>query len=125
MKLTKTLKSVLLGLALLMAVSAFASNKGSVSISDNTMVGSQTLKPGEYSVRWDGNGPDVQLNIMKGSKVVATTPARLVDSNQPFSDDAAVTSMNADGTKSLAGIRLAHQKFAIEIGQESATAGTK
>jgi len=125
MKITKRLKGVLLGLALLLSVSAFASNKGSLSLSDNVMLGTQTLKPGDYSVKWDGNGPDVQLNIMKGSKVVATTPARLVDVNQPFSDDAAVTTLNSDGSKSLTGLRLAGKKFAIDIGQESAAEGTK
>jgi len=125
MKITKSLKGVLLGLALLLSVSAFASNKGSLSLSDDVMVGNQTLKPGDYSVKWDGNGPNVQLNIMKGSKVLATTPARLVDVNQPFSDDAAITTMSSDGSKSLAGLRLAGKKFTIEIGQESAAVGTK
>jgi hypothetical protein len=125
MKVAKSLKGLLLGLALLLAVSAFASNKGSVSLSDSVIVGNQTLKPGDYSVKWDGNGPNVQLSIMKGSKVVATAPARLVDMNQPYRRDAAVTQMNADGSKSLIGLRLAGKRFAIEIGQESALEGTK
>jgi len=125
MKITQIFKGALLGVALLMAITAFASNKGSLSLSDNVMVGTQTLTPGDYSVKWDGNGPNVQLNIMKGSKVVATTPARLVDSNYPFSNDAAITAANPDGSKSLAGLELAGKKFTIEIGQESASDGTK
>ena len=40
-------------------------------------------------MKWDGTGPNVQLNILKGNKVVATTPARLVDlSRSPNSDSA-------------------------------------
>ena len=123
--ITKSLKGVLLGLALLLAVNGFASSKGSVSLYDRVVVGSQTLQPGDYSVKWDGNGPNIQLNIMKGNKVVATAPARLVDVNQPFSDGAAVTTPNADGSRSLTEIRLAGKKLAIELGQETATGGTK
>lgn len=125
MKITKTLRGVLMGLALLMAASAFASNKGSVSLYDSVAVGSQPLKAGDYSFKWDGSGPNVELSIMKGSKVVATTPARLVDLEQPSNNDAAVITTNPDGSRSLAGLRLAGKKFAIEIGQEAATEGTK
>jgi len=125
MQIGKTLKGALLGVAVLMSIAAFASNKGSISLYDNVAVGNQALKPGEYSIKWDGDGPNVQLNIMKGSKVVATTPARLVDLKQPFSDDAAVVTTNADGSKSLSGLRLAGKKFAIEIGQEADADGTK
>jgi len=125
MRITQILKGALLGVALLMAITAFASNKGSISFAENLMVGNQTLKAGDYSVRWDGNGPNVQLNIMKGNKVVATTPARLVDSNRPFNNDAAITTTNSDGSKSLAGLELTGKKFTIEIGQEGAADGTK
>ena len=126
MKITKALKGALLGVALLMAVAAFASNKGSMSLYDNAAVGNQTLKPGDYSFKWDGNGPNVQVSIMKDSKVVATTPARLVDLKQPFSNDAAVVTTKADGSRSLSGLRLAGKKFAIEIeSPETPTGGTE
>jgi len=125
MKITKALKGALLGVALLMAVAAFASNKGLMSLYDNAAVGNQTLKPGDYSFKWDGNGPNVQLSIMKDSKVVATTPARLVDLKEPFSDDAAVVTTNADGSKSLSELRLAGKKFTIDLAQEADSGGTK
>ena len=79
MKFTKGLKGLLLGLALLLATSAWASNKGSIELLDNVIVGGQQLKAGEYSLRWEGNGPNVELSILKGNKVVATTPAHLMD----------------------------------------------
>jgi len=125
MKITKTLKCALLGVALLMAVAAFASNKGSVSVSENVTIGNQPLSAGDYSVKWDGNGPDIQLSILKGSKVVATTPAELVDASQPFSNNAAVVTTNADGSRSLAALELSGKKFVIQIAQEAATGGTK
>jgi len=125
MKITKTCKAVMLGLSLLLAVSAFASTKGSMMLLDNVMVGNQSLKAGDYSVKWDGTGPNIQLSIMKGSKVVATTPARLVDSPQSSSNDESITTTNPDGTKTLSGLQLAGKKYTIQIGQESADAGTK
>jgi hypothetical protein len=33
--------------------------------------GGKQLKAGNYSVQWDGNGPNVQLNILRGKSVVA------------------------------------------------------
>lgn len=125
MKITRSLKGALLGLVLLLAVNALASNKGWLTLFADVKVGTQALQAGSYSVKWDGNGPNVQLTIMKDSKVVATAPARLVDLNQPYNNDAAVIKTNADGSRSLAGLRLAGKKFAIEIGQESATESAK
>lgn len=125
MKITKTLKCALLGVALLMAVAAFASNKGSVSLNESVTIGNQPLSAGDYSVKWDGNGPDIQLSILKGSKVVATTSAHLVDASQPFSNNAAVVTTNADGSKSLAALELSGKRFVIQIAQEAATGGTK
>jgi hypothetical protein len=127
MKTNQSLKGMVLALAVLVAAAAFASdsNKGSISFADNVTIGNQTVKAGEYHVKWDGTGPDVQLNIMKGNKVVASTPAHLVDRNDAFSNDAAITTANPDGTKSLTGLELSGKKFMIQIAQEQAAGGTK
>ena len=69
MKFTNGLKGLLLGLALLLAASAWASSKASIEIVDNISVGGQQLKAGEYSLRWEGSGSNVELSILKGSKV--------------------------------------------------------
>lgn len=122
MKFRSVSKSLLLGLALLLATSAFAAaNKGSLELSNTVTVSGKQLSPGDYSVKWDGNGPNVELSILQGSKVVATTPARLVDLSQKQSVDNAVVKNNADGTKSLAEIRFSGKKFALAIGSETAS----
>jgi hypothetical protein len=123
MKFTNGLKGLLLGLALLLAASAWASSKASIEIVDNISVGGQQLKAGEYSLRWEGSGSNVELSILKGSKVVATTPAHLMDVTQSASRDLILTKTNADGSKSLSQIQLAGKKFAITVGQESAAGG--
>ncbi len=125
MTFSKSFKGLLLGLAVLLATSAFASNKGSIQLLDNTNIAGTQLKAGDYSLKWEGNGPNVELSILKGSKVVATTPARLVDLNQSPNRDTAVLKTNADGTRSLSQIQLAGKKFALAIGQESAEGGAK
>ena len=122
MKLAHVSKGLLLGLALLLATSAFAAaNKGSVQLSDQVTVSGKQLPAGDYSVKWDGNGPNVELSILKGNKVVATTPARLIDLSQKPNSDAAVVQRNDDGSKSLAEIHFGGKKYALAIGSESAS----
>lgn len=120
----KTSKSLLMILVLLVAGSAFASNKGTLSFTENLNVGGTQLKAGAYKVAWEGNGPDVQLSIMKGKTVVAKTSARMVERDQASQNDAAVVSNNSDGSKSLSEIRFAGKKYAIAIGGESTQAST-
>jgi len=122
MKFANISKGLLLGVALLLATSAFAaSNKGSMRLLDSVTVSGKQLQPGEYSVKWDGTGPDVELNILRGSKVVATTPARLIDLSQKPNSDAAVIKSNDDGSRSLYEIHFGGKKYALAIGQETAS----
>jgi len=125
MKFTKGLKGLLLGMILLLAAGAWASNQSSIQINDNVSVGGQQLKAGDYSLRWEGNGPNVELSILKGNKVVATTPAHLVDTAQKATIDTVLTKSNADGTKSLSQIQPAGKKYAFAVGQESAAQGAQ
>lgn len=118
----KVTKSLLLGLALLLATSAFAANQGSLRVREPLNVAGKQLAAGDYKVKWEGTGPSVELNILQGSKVVATVPARLVDLTRSSASDAAVTKMNADGSRSLSEIRFGRRKYAIAIGEESAQA---
>ena len=122
MKLSKVSKGLLLGLALLLATSAFAANKGSLQVSDEVTVSGKQLARGEYTVKWEGNGPNVELNILQGKKVVATTPARLIDLNRSADGDSAVVRKNDDGSRTLAEIRFAGKKYALAVGNESAKA---
>jgi hypothetical protein len=122
MKFTNFSKGLLLGLALLLATSAFAaSNKGSMQLLDPVTVSGKQLPAGDYSVKWDGAGPNVELSILRGSKVVAATPARLIDLNQKTNGDAAVVKNNDDGSKSLSEIRFGGKRYALAIGQETAS----
>jgi hypothetical protein len=123
MKFANVSKGLLLGLTLLLATSVFAANnKGSLQTMSDLTVSGKTLPAGEYSLKWEGTGSNVQLNILKGNKVVVTTPARLVDLSQAPSSDAAVIRSNGDGSKSLAEVRFSGKRYALQIGEESGSA---
>jgi hypothetical protein len=109
-------KSIVLGLALLLASSAFALTKGSLQLNNAVTVNGATLKPGDYKVQWEGSGPDVELSILQGKNVVAKVPAHVVELQTPAANDAAVTRVNGSGPSSLTGVRFQGKKTALELG---------
>jgi hypothetical protein len=115
-------KSLFLGLALLLATSAFAANKGSLQIQEPTSVNGTKLAPGDYKLEWDGTGPSVELSIMQGKKVIAKVPAHVVDLSRPAQNDAAVVKNSEDGSKTLSEVRLSGKKFAFAVGEVAAKA---
>jgi hypothetical protein len=122
MSTSKISKGLLLGVALLLSTSGFAANKGSLQVDNPVTVNGKPLAAGEYTVKWDGAGPDVQLNIMRGKSVVATVPARMLDLEQAPGRDSVVTSVNSDGHKSLNEIRFSGKKYSFAVNAESAKA---
>jgi hypothetical protein len=119
MKFATVSKSLVLGLALLLASSAFAATKASLQLSNPVVVNGTQLKPGDYNLQWEGSGPNVELSIMQGKKVVAKVPAHVVDLDRPATYDAAVTKKNDSGPNSLAGIRFQGKKLSLELGEAS------
>ena len=117
MKFATVSKSLVLGLALLLATSAVAATKGSLQISNDVTVNGTKLKAGEYKLQWEGAGPNVELSIMQGKNVVAKAPAHLVDLTSASVSNAAVIRKNDDGTASLTGVRFGGKKFSLELGE--------
>ena len=107
MKTSKISKGLLLGIALLLATSAFAVEKGTLTISDPVVtLGGKQLKAGTYTVQLDGNGPNVQLNILRGKSVVAGSPARVVNTGRSPSTSSYSMTSDASGAQALSEIRL-------------------
>jgi hypothetical protein len=119
MKFATVSKSLVLGLALLLASSAFAATKASLQLSSAVTVNGTTLKAGEYKLQWDGNGPNVELSILQGKNVVAKTSAHLVELQAASANDAAVTRKNDSGPNSLAAVRFQGKKLSLELGEAS------
>lgn len=119
MKFTTVSKILVMGLALVLASSAFAATKGSLNLYSPVTVNGITLKPGDYKLEWEGSGPTVEVSIMQGKTVLAKVPAKLVDLSSPSANTAAVVRTNGDGTESLTGVRFEGKKFALEIGEST------
>ncbi len=125
MKVSKISSGLLLGLMLLVAISASAAtnsskNKGSLNIQEAITVNGTRLAAGNYQFTWQGAGADVELNILQSHKVVATVPARLVDLALPARADAYGTRKQEDGSTLLSSIGFRGKKYELAIGQGSA-----
>ncbi|MFZ0798650.1 MAG: hypothetical protein WCA13_03010 [Terriglobales bacterium] len=115
MKLTHVAKTVVLGLAVLLASSAFASNKGSLQVREAVEVSGQQLAPGDYQLRWDGTGSNVEVSFMQGKKEVAKASARVVTLDKAYDYDSAVVD-HASGKATVSELRFAGKKYVLAIG---------
>ena len=119
MKFATVSKSVVMGLALLLAASVFAATKANMTLQSSMTINGAKLKPGDYKLEWDGSGPNVEVSIVQGKKVLAKVPAKVVDLNSAPANNAAILKMNGDGTSTLSGARFQGKKFALELGESS------
>lgn len=117
MKLNHVAKSVVLALAVLVATSAFAGsmNKGSLHLSEAAQVNGQSVPAGDYQLRWEGTGANVEVSFMQGKKVVTKAPAKVVEVKDAFSHDATVVDRSA-ATPTVTEVRFAGKKYALSLG---------
>jgi len=120
MKLNRLAKTVVLGLAVLLASSAFATNKGSLQVSEPFQVNGQQLAAGDYQLRWDGTGTNVEVSIMQGKKEVAKTSATVVSLGKAYDYDSVVCD-HASGKATISEVRFAGKKYALAIGATEKT----
>lgn len=114
---------ILLASAVLLAVNAFAANKGSFELMHPTQVGDTQLAPGSYRLEWKGSGDQVHVDILQHNKPVASTSARVVPVKSASPFDTALVTVNPDGTRSLAEILLQGKKFALQVTNEAGGSG--
>jgi len=119
MKFATISKSVVMGLALMLASSAFAATKASLNLQHPTIINGTKLKAGDYKLVWDGSGPNVEVSIIQGKNVLTKVPAKVVDLSSPSQNSAAVVTLNSDGTSTLSGARFEGKRFALELGDAS------
>src|SRR6266478_3690372 len=101
-----------------LTLGAFAKdrNQGKFTLSEPAQVGATQLKPGDYKVTWDGTGSDVQVKILQGKNVVATTSGKLVEKEQPAPYSAVTLSSGADGTRTLSELSFGKRKEVLVFG---------
>jgi len=121
MKRAGRITYALISFAMLSAATAFAANKGSLHVQSTTMAGKTQLPAGEYTVQWEGAGPDVELKIKLHDRVKATVPAKVIPLDQPLREDAAILDTDGNGGLRLLEIRFSGKKFFLQIEPQSAS----
>ena len=105
-----------------LSLNAFAKDKNEtrVTLSDSVQVGTTGLKPGDYTLQWEGNGPDVQVKVLKGRNLVATVPAKLTQGRSERSADA-ITIRTVSNVKTLDQVDFAGGKRSLLFGEATGT----
>lgn len=101
---------------MLFATTALAAEKGSMKLFDPTLVNGVQLSPGDYALQWDGTGNNVQVQILQGKKVVATTTAALVPLKARASRDMTSTRRTENNAKALTEVEFRGKSYALAIG---------
>ncbi|MCI0351874.1 MAG: hypothetical protein L0Z53_20835 [Acidobacteriales bacterium] len=104
----KGLKVLVVLSILTLALSAVAGeNKGSFILPSAAQLDGKSLPAGEYKVRWEGTGPEVQVTVTQGKNTIATLPAKLADRSQKARRNAVVLDNNSIIELQLAGKQAA------------------
>jgi hypothetical protein len=117
MKLKNLAKSLVLGLAVLVATGAFASNtanKGSLHVQEAVEINGQQIPAGYYELRWQGTGDNVELSFMQGKKEVAKTSAKMIELPHAPQYDSAVVD-HSSGKATINEVRFAGKKTALSF----------
>ena len=119
MKLSLRFQQVIFLSLLLLPAALFAADnqKGSLTIGSAVQVAGKELGAGDYTVKWNGTGPNTQVNIIRDGKLVATVPARVVKLDQRPMHDAVEVSTTSNGLRILTMIRFEGKVFALQIGE--------
>jgi len=110
-------KIMMLAAATLLVTGLYAAgavHKGNLQVANAVQVNGKELPPGDYTVTWEGEGPNVDLHIARGSKEVATAQAKLVPLDKKASQDAAEISTGS-GSRELSALRFAGQKYQLDV----------
>lgn len=77
---------------------ALAASRQSMSfeLKEKTSLGGTEISPGRYKLTWTGD-TDVQVEVVKGGKVVAAGKGRLVERERKSTDDAVVSRRHGSG----------------------------
>lgn len=118
MKFATISKSLMMGFVLLLASGAFAANKVTITLQHSATINGTTLKPGDYKFEWDGAGPNVEVSISQGKKLIAKVPAKMVNLGSRTANDAAVFT-TANGNSTLSGLRVFGKTYGLDLSGQS------
>lgn len=108
-KTVRMLQVMAVLLALALAVPAFADTyKRNLTLADPAKLGSTELKPGDYTLQFDGS----KITLKQGKKVIAEAPAEWVDvkfevrGDTVIIDKGVITEVRIEGKKRVIKVKL-------------------
>lgn len=105
-----------------MSMSAFAaSNSANVSLPHAISVNGKQLPKGDYKVKWEGSGSDVQVSFLQGKNVIATASGKVT----PRQSKANYTSFQTTDDGALTAVTIDGHRDSIVLDQAQATATGK
>lgn len=116
MKMSRMLSTVF-GATLLIASAVYAGpvNKATLHLNDTVSVQGQTLKPGDYKVEWNGNGPNTEVKLLQGKNTVATFPAQVKQQPSHTAENAYVSEPGPSGEHALTQIMIAKHDVLLNV----------
>lgn len=113
--------------SLITTASLFADAKskdsGKMNLANPTQIGSTQVAPGDYKVEWSGTGDNVQVNILKGKNVVATTEGKLVELPKAAENSSVTTKALDNDTRAIMEIQFDNKKQSLVFDQSGMAGG--
>jgi hypothetical protein len=128
MKFQSYFKIMVAVAVLALTTAAFAGNnthKNSFQLFAPAQVNGTDLPAGDYTAKWDGTGPAVQVSIVRDGKTVATVPATVVESAQKASNDSAEVENSQSGGRQLSVIHFSGKTYSLQFSGDSTQARAK
>lgn len=86
-----------------MVATAGTKQSAKINFSDPVVISGTQIAPGDYTIRWDGTGPDVKVEILAGDKEIVSAPAKLINQRN---DNPQVVTKSDNGSATLEAIGL-------------------
>jgi len=128
MKFSLASRIMMIGAALALAIPAFAGgsvHKGNIALSDPVQINGKQVPAGEYKVTWEGDGPSVNVHILRNGKEVASAPATVKQLDAKSNEDAAESKSSPGGSRELTAIRFAGKTYQLNLGSTTSQSDSK
>jgi hypothetical protein len=115
--------SIALLLLLLPTLTFAAEQHKSVSFGQTAVVGNQSLKPGDYTLKFDDSQNTTSVTFQQNGKTVATAPAQVVRASNP--NNASYEVNTASGQAQLRRVYLSKEQLVFgDDNQDGGSNGT-
>jgi len=98
-------------------------DRGNLNLASPVQIGSTQVSPGDYKVEWSGTGDNVQVNILKGKNVVATTEGKLVELSKKAENNSVTTRALDNDTRALVEIQFDNRTESLVFNHGGTTSG--